>query len=66
MVHGGPWSACSDARLSSVGTRSITRFCRPVCYQDFRQEVLPDALQDTNVLGIWRTLDGACTREPLA
>lgn len=35
MVHGGPWPATTDARHTSVGTTSIRRFLRPVCYQDW-------------------------------
>jgi 2,5-dioxopentanoate dehydrogenase len=62
MVHGGPWPATSDSRFSSVGARAIDRFARPVCFQDFPQESLPEELKDSNPLGIWRTTDGAYTR----
>src|SRR5690606_23166543 len=34
MVHGGPYPATSDSRSTSVGTLSIERFLRPVCYQE--------------------------------
>jgi NADP-dependent aldehyde dehydrogenase len=63
MVHGGPWPATSDSRFSSVGTRAIARFARPVCFQGFPQEILPEELKDSNPLGIWRTIDGNYTRE---
>lgn len=33
MVHGGPFPATSDSRFTSVGTRSLYRFVRPVAYQ---------------------------------
>jgi 2,5-dioxopentanoate dehydrogenase len=66
MVHGGPYPATSDSRATSVGTYSIYRFARPVCYQDFPQFALPDELKDANPLGIWRLVDGQFTREPLA
>ncbi len=46
MVHGGPFPATSDARMTSVGTLAITRFLRPVCYQDFPDALLPGPLQD--------------------
>ena len=46
MVHGGPFPATSDARITSVGTLAIVRFLRPVCYQDFPEALLPDALTD--------------------
>ena len=35
MVHGGPFPATTDSRITSVGTTSIYRFTRPVCYQNF-------------------------------
>jgi len=63
MVHGGPYPATSDSRATSVGTYSIYRFVRPVCYQDFPQSALPDELKDGNPLGIWRLVDGQFTRE---
>lgn len=39
MVHGGPYPASTNFGATSVGTMSIRRFLRPVCYQN-----LPDAL----------------------
>jgi alpha-ketoglutaric semialdehyde dehydrogenase len=63
MVHGGPYPATSDSRATSVGTYSIYRFVRPVCYQDFPQAALPDELKDANPLGIMRLIDGQLTRE---
>jgi NADP-dependent aldehyde dehydrogenase len=65
MVHGGPFPATSDGRSTSVGTQAIYRFCRPVCYQGFPDEALPDELKDSNPLGIWRMVDGEMTREPV-
>ncbi|MFZ9683722.1 MAG: aldehyde dehydrogenase family protein, partial [Cephaloticoccus sp.] len=35
MVHGGPYPATTDGRFTSVGTRAIDRFLRPVCRQGF-------------------------------
>lgn len=40
MVHGGPFPATSDGRSTSVGSRAIERFLRPVCYQDVPQGLL--------------------------
>nr|WKF61012.1 Alpha-ketoglutaric semialdehyde dehydrogenase [Paraburkholderia busanensis] len=62
MVHGGPFPATSDSRATSVGTTSIERFLRPVCYQDFPAELLPQALADGNPLDLWRRKDGEMTR----
>jgi NADP-dependent aldehyde dehydrogenase len=65
MVHGGPFPATSDSRATSVGTYSIYRFVRPVCYQDFPQASLPEELENENPLGILRLVDGQFTREPV-
>ena len=65
MVHGGPYPATSDSRATSVGTYSIYRFVRPVCYQDFPQAALPAELKDENPLGIWRLVDGQFTRDAI-
>lgn len=46
MVHGGPFPATSDGRSTSVGTMAIDRFLRPVAYQDFPADLLPEALLD--------------------
>lgn len=58
MVHGGPYPATSDARGTSVGTLAIDRFLRPVCYQNFPDALLPDALKNANPLRIKRLVDG--------
>jgi len=58
MVHGGPFPATSDPRSTSVGTRAIERFLRPVCYQDIPDALLPPALQADNPLGVRRAVDG--------
>jgi NADP-dependent aldehyde dehydrogenase len=63
MVHGGPYPATSESRMTSVGTQAIYRFVRPVCYQDFPQAALPDELKDENPLGVWRLLNGQFTRD---
>ena len=59
MNHGGPYPATTDARFTSVGTAALQRFVRPVCYQDFPQAHLPDALRDGNPLGIRRLVNGS-------
>ena len=63
MVHGGPYPSTSDGRSTSVGTRAIFRFTRPVCYQGFPDDALPEELKDSNRSGIWRMVDGQMTRE---
>ena len=45
MHHGGPYPATTDSRSTSVGTDAMKRFLRPVCYQNYPQEFLPEALR---------------------
>jgi alpha-ketoglutaric semialdehyde dehydrogenase len=58
MVHGGPYPATSDSRVTSVGTRAIERFLRPVCYQDLPQNLLPPELRDDAASRLRRMVDG--------
>lgn len=58
MVHGGPFPATSDARSTSVGSAAIHRFLRPVCYQNFPQALLPEALRDSHLTKVPLLLDG--------
>ena len=44
MVHGGPYPASTNFGATSVGTLSIRRFLRPVCYQNVPEGVLPEDL----------------------
>jgi alpha-ketoglutaric semialdehyde dehydrogenase len=62
MVHGGPFPASSDARFTSVGSRAMLRFARPVCYQDVPGSALPQELQRGNPLGIQRMVNGVLGR----
>ncbi len=63
--HGGPYPAASHSFFTSVGTRAIQRFVRPVCYQDWPDSQLPMALQNANPRGVWRLIDGERTREEI-
>ena len=44
MVHGGPYPASTNFGATSVGTLSIRRFLRPVCYQNMPDAILPSDL----------------------
>jgi NADP-dependent aldehyde dehydrogenase len=61
-IHGGPFPATTDSRFTSVGMSAIERFLRPVCYQGFPDELLPEALRHDNPRGIWRLTDGALSQ----
>ena len=58
MHHGGPYPATTDVRFTSVGTAALYRFVRPICYQGFPDDLLPDALKSNNPLGIRRLVNG--------
>jgi len=57
MQHGGPYPASTDSRFTSVGTDAIKRFARPICFQDWPNELLPDELKNENPFNIWRLVD---------
>ncbi|MFD1611488.1 aldehyde dehydrogenase (NADP(+)) [Sphingomonas tabacisoli] len=61
MVHGGPFPATSDSRSTSVGTMAMSRFLRPVCYQDIPDPLLPPPLQAANPWRIPRRVEGEWT-----
>ncbi len=61
--HGGPFPATSDARTTSVGTAAIDRFVRPVAYQNFPNQMLPEELKNENSLKIMRLVNGDYTKE---
>lgn len=45
MVHGGPYPASTNFGATSVGTLSIRRFLRPVCFQNMPEALLPQDLR---------------------
>lgn len=61
MVHGGPFPATSDSRGTSVGSLAIDRFLRPICFQNYPDSLLPDALKNNNPLSILRLVNGVKT-----
>jgi len=49
MHHGGPYPACSDIRSGAVGPTALSRWVRPITYQNFGskfQNLLPNHLRD--------------------
>ena len=63
MHHGGPWPATTFPNYTSVGTGAILRFGRPVSYQNFPQDVLPEELRDGNPRKLWRQIDGKVSQD---
>ena len=62
MHHGGPYPASTNGKYTSVGTDAIERFTRPICFQNWPDAQLPEALQSGNPLGIWRLVNGETTK----
>ncbi len=52
MQHGGPWPATSRPDATSVGAEALSRFTRPVAFQNVPDAALPLALQDANPWGL--------------
>jgi alpha-ketoglutaric semialdehyde dehydrogenase len=65
MVHGGPYPSTTDGRSTSVGTASIFRFTRAVCFQNLPQSLMPPELKNENPLRIWRLINGIRTKDPI-
>jgi len=63
MQHGGPYPATNDSRFTSVGSTAVYRFVRPVAWQDWEDNLLPDALKAQNPLAIYRLVDLNWTRQ---
>ena len=65
MVHGGPFPAATDSRFTAVGIHAINRWVRPVAYQNWPDDALPDALKNSNPLGISRLINGETTTKSI-
>ena len=65
MQHGGPYPASSNGRYTSVGRDAIVRFTRPVAFQSWPNEHLPDELKNDNPLGIWRLVNDQWTQSAI-
>ena len=56
MQHGGPFPASTDSRFGSVGADAFNRFARPLSFQNWPDELLPEELKEANPLGIGRSV----------
>jgi NADP-dependent aldehyde dehydrogenase len=63
MQHGGPFPSSTDSRFTAVGADGIKRFARPVSFQNWDDEFLPQELKNENSLNIWRTVNNELTKE---
>ena len=66
MTHGGPFPATTDSKFTSVGLTAVKRWVRPVTFQDWPNQLLPEELKNENPLNILRTFNGAVTPAPIA
>jgi len=65
MHHGGPYPATTDVKSTSVGTESIKRFLKPICFQGFPDSLLPQQLKNSNPLNILRLVNETYTKETI-
>jgi NADP-dependent aldehyde dehydrogenase len=56
--HGGPWPATTVPSTTSVGAGALTRFTRPVAYQNVPDNALPAALREANPWRLPRRVNG--------
>lgn len=64
-VHGGPFPATTAPHSTAQGSRAITRWCRPVAYQNAPDAMLPPELQIANPRRIRRREDGVLMDPPV-
>ncbi len=63
MVHGGPFPATNQPHTTAVGSYAITRWARPICYQNTPETMLPPELRNGNPLNLRRLVNGEWTEE---
>ena len=63
MNHGGPYPSTGHPGFTAVGIpASVRRFAMLECYDNVREDRLPDELRDQNPInGLWRLIDGHWT-----
>ncbi|NEB94337.1 aldehyde dehydrogenase family protein [Streptomyces bauhiniae] len=59
MHHGGPWPATTAPLHTSVGSRAVARWMRPVAFQNVPDALLPEPLRSTNPWTVPQHMDGA-------
>lgn len=65
MQHGGPYPASTDSRFGAVGNQAIYRWVRPLSFQDWPDQMLPEELKNKNELDISRFVDNQWTKASL-
>lgn len=62
--HGGPYPATTAVQSTSVGTAAIGRFLRPIAFQGFPEELLPDEVVEFPASTLVRRVDGDVRPSP--
>jgi 2,5-dioxopentanoate dehydrogenase len=65
MQHGGPFPATTDSRFTSVGGDALKRFVRPLAFQNWPDDLLPDELKNENPLNIYRTVNNSLSQDKI-
>ena len=65
MHHGGPYPATSNSHFTAVGHDAITRWARPISFQNWPNNLLPKELKNENPLDILRNIDGEWTKRKI-
>ena len=65
MHHGGPYPSSSNGRYTSVGYDALVRFTRPVAFQSWPNESLPDELKNENPKDIFRLVNNELTKRQI-
>jgi NADP-dependent aldehyde dehydrogenase len=65
--HGGPYPATGHPGFTAVGfPGAVRRFGKLTCYDNVRQERLPEVLRDANPNAVWRWVDGVFSQADAA
>ena len=62
--HGGPWPATSNPAATSVGAAALSRFLRPIAYQNVPENLLPAPLTAANPWRVPQRIDGTLQMKP--
>jgi NADP-dependent aldehyde dehydrogenase len=67
MNHGGPYPSTGHPGFTAVGIpAALRRFTRLACYDNVRDDRLPEVLRNHNSPGVWRFVDGLWTQGDVA
>ncbi|MEU8473011.1 aldehyde dehydrogenase (NADP(+)) [Streptomyces sp. NPDC029006] len=59
MHHGGPWPSTTSPLHTSVGSRAVARWMRPVAYQNMPESLLPAPLRRANPWNVPQRVSGS-------